>query len=239
MTCSSTITIGGYPLIEMPHYYDVWQHFRTEDRIIRSRRKDQRNPYLQGPPTTQLEAQELEIDFAYSITADVLRGRLGRAGFTRMTLEQEFTMYCQAICRNSEPEFINLHPDEAEKARARADAFHAATLDDWLEALAETVRTGTNRLRRSDTNVLVPTNILVDIMTSPDLPASEDLCPEHCIDGFPCVSLNNMAVAMLEVTPGNALCEQEVSLFVHYQGDTTFDDLRFRKKASPPRPQHQ
>jgi hypothetical protein len=39
-----------------------------------------------------------------------------------------------------------------------------------------------------------------------------------------------MAVALLEVTNGDALCEQEVSMFVKYQADSSFDDMRLRKK---------
>ncbi|MEZ2352225.1 HEPN/Toprim-associated domain-containing protein [Caballeronia sp. RCC_10] len=226
MTRSSTITIGGYPLTTMRRSYTVWERFRPEDRIIRSRRKDQRNPHIQGLPTTQLEAQQLEIDFAYSVTADVLRQRLGRAGFTRTTLEQDFQKHYQAACGESGNMFFSSYPD-ADRAFARAEAFQAATLDDWLEALAKAVKEGVTFVSRRCTT---PNDLLVDIITGSDHPTSDDLRPRHSLSGFPCTSLDNMAVALLEVTPGNAVCEQEVSMFVKYHGDTSFDDLRLRKK---------
>jgi hypothetical protein len=228
MTCSSTITIGGYPLDVMRHSYSVWQHFKREDRIIRSRRKDQRNPHIQGMPDTELEAQQLEIDFAYAVSADLLRQRLGRAGFTRTSLEQEYLRYYAAVSQRSETMFFDR---SAETAAIRAEAFRSATLDNWLEALGETVRTGASRIRRNTREVGEPDNILVDIITGRDEPSSRDLMPNHCLLGFPCSSLDNMAVALLEVTPGNPACEQEVSMFVEYQGDTTFDDMRLRKKC--------
>jgi len=227
MTCSSTITIGGYPLTTMRRSYTVWKRFKPEDRIIRSRRKDQRNPHLQGLPTTQLEAQQLEIDFAYSVTADVLRRRLGRAGFTRTTLEQEYQKYHDAVSKQPGTMFFSRG---FETDAARVEAFRAATLDDWLEALAEAVRTGVTRVRRNGTEVAEPTNILVDIITGCNAPSADGLRPEHCLLGFPCTSLDNMAVALLEVTSGDALCEQELSMLVRYHGDTTFDDLKLRKK---------
>ncbi|WP_261540144.1 HEPN/Toprim-associated domain-containing protein [Burkholderia multivorans] len=230
MTCSSTITIGGYPLDVMRRSYTLWEYFEKRDRIIRSRRKDQRNPHLQGMPDTELAAQELELDFAYSVTADVLRRRLGRAGFTWTTLEKEFLQYYQAVCRRPGNLFFNAYPDGPEKAHARAEAFRAATLDDWLEALAETVKSGVTRIRRNSQECTQPGNILVEIITGRDEPHSTDLMPRHCLYGFPCSSLENMAVALLEVVSSDAACEQEVTMFVQYQGDTAFDDMRLRKK---------
>jgi hypothetical protein len=123
----------------MRRSYTVWERFRPEDRIIRSRRKDQRNSLIQGLPKTELDAQRLELDFAYSVTADDLRRRLGRAGFTRTTLEREYLKHHQAHCGESGNMFFSSYPD-ADRAFARAEAFQAATLDDWLEALAKAVR---------------------------------------------------------------------------------------------------
>ena len=136
MTCSSTITIGGYPLDVMRRSYTVWRHFTPEDRVIRSRRMDQCNPHLHGLLGTEIQAQQVEIDFAYSTTAEILRRRLGRAGFSRTTLEQEYQRYYDAACQSSGSVFIERNP---ETAGACAEAFRAATLDDWLEALEETV----------------------------------------------------------------------------------------------------
>jgi hypothetical protein len=213
MTCSSDITIGGYPLNIMRHSYSVWQHFKLEDRIIRS-------------PSVSAENPRIDIEFAYSTTADVLRRRLGKAGFTRTTLEQEYERYYDAVCRTSGTLFFT---HSSASAEARAEAFRAAKLDDWLNALAETVKTGVSRIRRNARVVEEPTNLLVNIITGSDEPFGDDLMPRHDLLGFPCSSLDNMAVALLEVVPGNAVCEQEVSMFVQFQGDTTFDDMRLRK----------
>ncbi|WP_201640990.1 HEPN/Toprim-associated domain-containing protein [Paraburkholderia metrosideri] len=234
MTCSSTITIGGYPLDVMRRTYTVWHHFRPEDRIIRSRKRGQRNPHLQGVPTDPLEFHQLELDFAYSVCADVLRRRLGFAGFTLATLEKEYRRYYEAVCQCSGRLFFTGDP---EAAAARADAFRAATLDDWLEALKETVNTSMSRVRRNSREVAEPANILVNIITGSDEPGVSELRAHHGLLGFPCSSLDQMAVALLEVTPGNAVCEQEVSMFVRYQGDTTFDDMRLRTACREPQRQ--
>ncbi|WMY10901.1 HEPN/Toprim-associated domain-containing protein [Paraburkholderia phenoliruptrix] len=226
MTCSSDITIGGYPLRTMRRSYTVWKRFKPEDRIIRSRRKDQHNPHIQDMPWTRIDAERLELEFAYSVTADELRRRLGRAGFTRTTLEQEYLKHHQAHCGESGNMFFSTYPD-SEAAFARAEAFQAATLDDWLEALAKAAKDGVTYVTRG---VTTPSDILVDIITGRDYPTSDEFWPRHNLLGFPCASLDNMAVALLEVTNGDALCEQEVSMFVEYQGDSSFDDMRLRKK---------
>jgi hypothetical protein len=225
MTCSSEISIDGYELDTWRHSYTLWERFEKQDRIIRSRKYLLRN----GEPRMMLQ-------FAYSITADVLRRRLGRAGFTRTTLEQEFLRFYQAVSRQSGTLFFKTYPDP-EKARVRAEAFRAATLDDWLEALAKAVDAGVTRVRRNAGEVSHPKDILVDIITGSDYPHERDLMTEHSLLGFPCSSLNNMAVALLEVVPGHVLCEQEVTMFVEYQGDTTFDDMRLRAPKPMP-PQH-
>ena len=228
MTCSSTITIDGYPLDTMRHTYTVWQHFEKKDRIIRCRRP-QRNRHILDIPDAEQWTPPRGQQYAYSVTADVLRKRLGRAGYTRTTLEQEFLKYYSTVCRQSGTMFFNT---SSELALARAEAFRAATLDDWLEALEETVRTGVNRVGRNAGEFGRPENILVDIISGSDEPSDRNLMPYHSLLGFPCTSLNNMAVALLEVVPGDAACEQEVSMFIEYKGETTFDDMRIRKRAN-------
>jgi hypothetical protein len=218
MTCSSQITIGGHELYVMRRSYTVWEHFAAEDRVIRA--IPTANPGSNVPYIFR--------DFAYLVTADVLRRRLGRAGFTRTTLEQEFQAYYHAVCRLPDTMFFSTYPDR-ERAQARAAAFRAATLNDWLDALAKTVEIGVTRVGRKAFEFARPENILVDIISGPDEPDG-DLMSKHCLFGFPCSSLNNMAVALLEVVPGEALCEQEVTMFVEYDGDTSFDDMLLRKK---------
>jgi hypothetical protein len=218
MTCSSEITIGGHELDVMRRSYTVWEHFTAEDRVIRANLK----------ANSVSNVPYIYRDFAYSVTADVLRRRLGRAGFTRTTLEQEFQAYYHAVCRLPDTMFFRTYPDR-ERAQARADAFRAATLNDWLDALAKTVEIGVTRVGRNAFEFARPENILVDIISGPDEPDG-DLMSEHCLFGFPCSSLNNMAVALLEVVPGEALCEQEVTMFVEFDSDTSFDDMMLRKE---------
>ncbi|KXV03327.1 hypothetical protein CR51_17685 [Caballeronia megalochromosomata] len=220
MTCSSEISIGGYELDVWRHSYTLWERFEKRDRIIRSRKSFLCNG-----------EERLWVEFAYSVTADVLRRRLARAGFTWTTLEQEFLRFYQATCRQSGTLFFNPHPD-AEKAQARAEAFRAATLDDWLEALAKAVNANVTRVRRNAGEVAHPKDILVDIITGSDSPDDRERMPSHSLLGFPCRSLDHAAVALLEVVSGDVLCEQEVSMFVKYQGDTTFDDMRLKMPDS-------
>jgi hypothetical protein len=223
MTCSSEITIGGHEFDVMRYSYTVWEHFKPEDRVIRSRAV---------PAHPRPDIAYLRRDFVYSITADVLRRRLARAGFNWTTLEQEFQKHYHAVCRRQGTLFFDKYPD-AERALARAEAFRAATLNDWMDALAKTVEMGVTRVGRNAGEFAQPKNILVDIISGSDAPEWFDcrqLMPEHCLYGFPCSSLNNMAVAMLEVVPSDALCEQEVTMFVEFKGDMTFDDMRLLKK---------
>ncbi|RKR36195.1 HEPN/Toprim-associated domain-containing protein [Paraburkholderia sp. BL17N1] len=222
MTCSSKILIGGYELDEMRRSYTVWERFEKKDRVIRSPKYPLRWDMPDGE-------QRMTLKFAYSVTADVLRRRLGRAGFTRTTLEQEFQQYYEAVCQQSGTLFFDTYLD-SKKAQARADAFRAATLDDWLEALAKAVKARVTRVRRNAREAAHPDDILVDIITGSDAPDEPNLMPKHSLLGFPCSSLDNMAVALLEVVDGDAQCEQDVSMFVEFLDDTTFDDMRLRQK---------
>lgn len=224
MTCSSAVTIGGYELDVWRRSYTVWERFEKKDRVIRSRIY----PVNWDRPDGE---QRMGLEFAYSVTADVLRRRLGRAGFTRTTLEREFMRYYEAVSLQSGTLFFDTYPD-AEKAHARADAFRAAKLDDWLDALAKAVTANITRVRRNAREAAHPEDILVDIITGSDEPGDRNLMPRHCLLGFPCSSLDNMAVALLEVVDGNARCQQEVSMFVEYLDDTTFDDMRLRAKPT-------
>jgi hypothetical protein len=224
MTCSSEITIGGHEFDVMRYSYTVWEHFKPEDRLIR---------VAALPAHPRPNISYYRRDFLYSVTADVLRRRLARAGFTRTTLEQEFLKFYQAVCRMPGTMFFDKYPD-AERAQTRADAYRGATLDDWLEALAKTIEIGVTRVGRNSFEFAQPKNVLVDIISGSDSPDRwmdyQHLMPQHNLCGFPCSSLNNMAVAMLEVVPGDALCEQEVTMFVEFKGDMTFDDMRLLKK---------
>jgi hypothetical protein len=225
MECIVHTTIGEYPIISTVNRYNRWR-FRPEERIIRCRRRDQRNPLIHGKPIDKLDAGLVDTEYVYSITADTLRRRLGCAGYNRASLEKEFWEYYEKVVHFSEPG--NLH-FTSEFAEDHAKAFCGSMLDDWLHALAETVKTGTTLPRRNMSESERPRNLLVDIITGPDKPAFEELEPEHGLLGFPCSTFDNMAVALLEVTDGNASCELDVTMFVLHHGDITFDDMLGRR----------
>jgi hypothetical protein len=100
MDCIVHTTIGGYPIASTVNQYNRWR-FRPEDRIIRCRRKDQRNQLIHGAPIDALDAELVVTEYVYSITADTLRRRLGRAGYDRGTLEKEFREYHEKVCYTS------------------------------------------------------------------------------------------------------------------------------------------
>ncbi|WMY10902.1 HEPN/Toprim-associated domain-containing protein [Paraburkholderia phenoliruptrix] len=222
--CVVHATIGGYPIASTVNRYNRWR-FRPEDRIIRCRRSDQGNPLIHTMSTDKSDADVVEMQFVYSTTADTLRRRLGRAGFSRASLDKEFWDYYEKVVFMSDPGSLHF---TGESAHAYSRAF-SGTLDDWLDALAEAVKAGVTPARRAADGFTPTGNPLVDIITGPDKPAFEELEPEHGLIGFPCSSFNNMAVALLEVTAGNAVCELDVTSFVLHRGDITFDDMLGRR----------
>ncbi|ABO57331.1 HEPN/Toprim-associated domain-containing protein [Burkholderia vietnamiensis] len=219
MQCTAHSTIGGYPIASTVDSCNRWQ-FMPEDRIIRFRRRCERNQLTYGPPIDELDRDVIDTQYVYSITADTLRRRLGRAGYNRASLENEFQDYEKSTGKR-------LHLT-GEFAEAHDEAF-PGSLYDWLDALAKTVKAGVTPARRAAEGLKPTGNLLVDIITGSDKPAFNDVEPEHGLPGFPCSSFNNMAIALLEVTAGNAVCELDVTSFILHQGDITFDDMLGRR----------
>lgn len=224
MQCTVHTTIGGYPMASTVDSYNRWQ-FRPDDRIIRCRLRSERNQLTYGPPIDEMDGEVVDTQYVYSITADTLRRRLGRAGYNRASLQQEFWQYYETVC------YMSTEQDRhftGESAEAYSKAF-SGLLDDWLDALAKTVKAGVTPARRAAEGFKPTGNLLVDIITGPDKPAFNDLEPEHGLLGFPCSSFNNMAIALLEVTAGNSVCELDVTSFILHRGDITFDDMLGRR----------
>ncbi|MCM3351953.1 HEPN/Toprim-associated domain-containing protein, partial [Bacillus velezensis] len=111
-----------------------------EDRIIRFRRRCERNQLTYGPPIDELDRDVIDTQYVYSITADSLRRRLGRAGYNRASLEIEFQDYEKSTGKR-------LHLP-GEFAEAHDEAF-PGSLYDWLDALAKTVKAGVTPARRA------------------------------------------------------------------------------------------
>jgi hypothetical protein len=225
MTCIVHTTIGGYPIASTINSYNRWR-FDPKDRIIRCRRRDQRNPLIHDMPSDELDAEAVDTEYVYSITADNFRRRLGRAGFHLASLEEEFREYYETVCDELAAERWHF---TSESADVHAKAFCNSTLEDWLDALAVAVKTGVTTARRATYGFKTTGNLLVNIITGSDKPTFAGLEPEHGLLGFPCSTLNNMAVALLEVIAGSAACELDVTSFVLHRGDITFDDMLGRR----------
>jgi hypothetical protein len=221
MDCFAHATIGGYPIATTLNSYSPWR-FLPEDRIVRCRPKKHLNPSTYGMTTDKSDADTVDIEFVYSTTADTLRRRLGKAGFNRATLEKEVLKNLEKVGYQSESKCLQLTGDLAE---AYGDVFGLSSFDNWLHALAEAVKAGQTPAQRSTRTLQSTNNPLVDIIKGSEKPAFEELQHQHSLVGFPCTSLDNMAVALLEVTAGNARCELDVTSFVLHRGDETFNDM--------------
>ena len=205
MNYIANISIGSYQLASSVNGYDQWQ-FEPDDRIIRCSQKYRRTQQTYGPPIVEPDLEVVNIEYVYSISADILRRRLGRAGFSRASLEKEFREWASS--------------------QVHRDAVSNAGLDEWLDALAKVTKAGLTPSQRSGQGFIQTVGLLVDIiMGQGQQKIGRTVAPQHDVDGFPCSTLNNMAVALLEVTPGKALCELDVTQLVLHRGDTTFDDM--------------
>ncbi|KXU85210.1 hypothetical protein CR51_40940 [Caballeronia megalochromosomata] len=212
MQCVAHTTIGGYPIASTVDSYNQW-YFMPEDRLIRCRTRGR---------------ERLHVEYVYSVTADTLRRRLGRAGFSRASLEEEFREYHDQIRWRQQGD--NLH-FTGEFAEVYAEAFvSSGSLDDWLNALARAVKNGVTHSGRAAKGFKPTGSLLVNIITGSDKPERYGLEPEHGLLGFPCCSFSNMAVALLEVTAGNTVCELDVTSFIMHRDDTAFDDILGRKE---------
>lgn len=252
MTLSAHIIIDGHPIDVRRHRYECTWLFRPEDRVIRTRTKGERNQTIRGLPDDPKEWDEPETEYLYVVSADTLRQRLASTGRDRTSLELEFLRYTSAVFKSSSaPYFFRAsYPATKEIALARARAFRDANLDDWLRALKVVKQSGLVYWNRHGKDA--PADLLVDIVSGHDMPIFDATPPDrlvngfpyaslgsmgitsgsglnppaHMLNGFPCTSLESMAVAMLEISPADAECVFDVSDFVIYGDDHSFDDLR-------------
>lgn len=221
MDCFAHATIGGYQIATTLNCYNPWR-FLPEDRIVRCRPKKHLNPLTYGMTTDKTDAETVDIEFVYSTSADTLRQRLGRAGFNRATLEKEVLGNLERLGYQSDSNCVHLTGGLAE---AYGETFSLSSFENWLHVLAEAVEAGQTLARRRSRNGDSTANPLVNLIKGSEHRASDGLQPEHAVLGFPCTSLDNMAVALLEVTAGSARCELDVTTFVLHRGDKAFDDM--------------
>ncbi|CAL8476906.1 HEPN/Toprim-associated domain-containing protein [Caballeronia sp. S22] len=172
--------------------------------------------------TDKSDAETVDIEFVYSTNADTLRQRLGRAGFHRATLEKEVLANLERFGYQSNSNCVQL---TGGLAQAYGETFSLSSFENWLHVLAEAVEAEQTLARRRLRNGGSTVNPLVNLIKGSKKRASGGIQPEHAVLGFPCTSLDNMAIALLEVTAGSARCELDVTSFVLNRGDKAFDDM--------------
>ncbi|CAB3810802.1 hypothetical protein LMG27177_07479 [Paraburkholderia fynbosensis] len=167
-------------------------------------------------------------------TAAELRQRLRRAGFTRESLEREFLEYKDKVVHFTDLQHLRDTPEEAHR---RAHSVQYAALDDWLCALgllqhciAAGQFTDARFYEYRASDPLIDIQMLTQcISLSRYIGETRDALPRHNRFGFPCASLECLAVAMLEVVEDDAPCELDVTDFVRYEGSRAFDDVTRRE----------
>jgi hypothetical protein len=249
----------GYPVAWEVDSYSRWL-FTREDRIIRHRTKGERNVLIQDLPENQAEWDEPETDYLYVVTAKELRRRLSliprqdpRSSFTFIdedtvygenieSLQSEFERHRHALTAGEtpkfcadrghrSPEFVNEGSNSAiVQIPERVDAIRGTTLDDWLLALKEVVRSGATHVKRITSRPTpkgpnFDTNALVDIILSGRYQVGHEFLPRHDLHGFPCTLLAHIAVAMLEIIPDSAECALNVTELVENDRVYCFEDL--------------
>lgn len=212
------IKICGYPIFSTKNHYDRW-FFRKKDRVIRARKKSQRNTLIWCAAEPH-EQNEEETDYLYVVSGSVLRRRLELAGFNRGTLEREFKEY---IARRI-ASFENLFPLDdrwTNEHSERAAILKASDLADWLMCLKIAIDGGITHWQWDERkqNYIDP---LLHIMF-----ASDEFWDEASLHetGFPCQTLESMAVAMLDILPAQAECVLDVTDLVEGGWTDAFEDI--------------
>lgn len=212
------LTIGNYPIFSSKNYYNRW-YFRRADRVQRTRSKGQRNPLIWSAVAPHL-AQEEEVDYRYVVSAATLRRRLALAGFNRETLEREFRD-CIASCRSDLEERV--HSDElwATQSAYQLSLLRKATLADWLGSLKTAVRDGIVEWRWDELKLGYSDPLLHLMLEHKEYGNN---LPEH-ETGFPCRTLESMAVAVLEVLPDDVECALDVTDLINGGWTNSFEDV--------------
>lgn len=212
------LTIGGYPIFASKNHYDRW-YFRAADRVMRSRKKSQRNSLIWGAAEPH-EANEEEVDYLYVASGSTLRRRLSLAGFSRETLEREFHEFISQRLSNLE-DLAQFDEAWAAQNAQLASLLRASTLDAWLVCLKTAVKEGIPGWRWDDVRHAY-SDPLLHLFFEPD--DYGDTHPEH-ETGFPCRTLESMAVAMLEVLPEDVECALDVTDLINGGWTNSFADM--------------
>lgn len=212
------LTIGRYPISSTKNYYHQW-YFRKKDRVIRTRPKAQRNTLIWSAAEPS-EQHEEETDYLYVCSGTMLRRRLELAGFNRETLEREFKE-CIASRIASREEMARQGHEWAKDYALPIPILKASSLDDWLKALKKAVDEripswGWDDVKDKYSDPLL--HLLFSHDEFMDEPSIHDT-------GFPCTTLESMAVAMLEIMPAEVECVLDITDLIGGGWTDSFEDL--------------
>lgn len=212
------ITVSGYPISSTKNYYHRWC-FRKKDRVIRVRDKSQRNTLIWCEAEAH-EQHEEETDYFYAVPGAVMQRRLELAGFNYETLEREFNECIARRIESLEEPFE--HDDDWTRERStRAAILRSSGLTDWLKCLKTAFDDGITSWRWGECkqNYADP---LLDIFFDSDAFWDEGNFHDT---GFPCQTLESMAVAMLEILPIEAECVLDVTDLIDGGWTDSFEDI--------------
>lgn len=257
MTFRAYYLFDGYPVAWEEDSYGRWP-FTRKDRVIRHRTKGERNVVIHDLPKNRAEWDDPETDYLYVTTAEELRRRLSGTmrgdrlflecegepcsmrGYDLSVLESEFERYKLEMLRDEGPYFyVGKTDSEIRQVPERADALRGTTLNDWLTALKEVIKSGATRAK-SFASPATPkgptfdTKALADIILTDQYPHRYSLKPYHGLWGFPCSEFEHLAVAMLELIPASAECVLNVTELVDNDRVYCFEDLILANDGSAP-----
>lgn len=212
------LTIGGYPIQSSKNYYHRW-YFRKKDRVSRPRPKAGRNTLIWAA-AEQNEQHEIETDYRYVTTGAALRRRLELDGFNREVLEREFKERIAERIASIE-ELSEYDSEQGNDLRMRLPILKSSTLDDWLRVLKIAVDDGVPSWRWGGVKQNY-TDLLLHALFGQDEFLDE---PSIHDTGFPCKSLESMAIAMLEILPPETECALDVTDLVDGGWTNSFEDL--------------
>ncbi|WP_321845835.1 HEPN/Toprim-associated domain-containing protein [Paraburkholderia bannensis] len=231
--------VDGYPFHWSLDDYP-WL-FENDDRVVRTRLKSQRNTTIHKLPEDPAELNQTEAEYLYVTTAAVMRRRLNRDfGYNRWGLQAEFDRYKKVMIELDPPEFhCGENPSEIRPMPQRAEILRNTTLNDWLAALKEVVRSGLTGMDGQE-NLSAPEILdcrlkeMVETIICDDFILGYNINPEHPLRGFPCRDFGYFAVAILEVVPDTAECALDITELVKNGKTDQFNDLIQANKRSEP-----
>lgn len=193
--------------------------FSQKDRVIRIRKKSERNPLIWCAAEAE-EMHEEETDYLYTIPGSVLRRRLELDGFNRETLEREFSEYItQQVTRMEE--LCEADTEWAQTLIPRIAMLQNSNLNDWLQRLKTAFDDGIVNWRWSDCEQNYTDPLLHHWFGHGSF--TEEASVHDT--GFPCQSLESMAVAMLEILPVDAECTLDITDLIGGGWTNSFEDM--------------